>query len=179
VNRLHRNLLAGAAALAVAQAGTAHAAADCDPGMNEMMDDGRPKWTQGVDELTWYNAGDLDPVRRCLRDPRIVVFDQDAIFEEGTVGALNRLLSHVVIGGLAVPALWLWRPYLAGLVGASLYAHVLADLVSTARYGVVVERGADGGRPATDGQSADGAVAPRSDGGRESESQSADANRPE
>ncbi|WP_123536430.1 hypothetical protein [Halosimplex salinum] len=96
--------------------------------------------------LAWYNTGDLRPVRRCLRDPRIVVFDQDAIFDDGTVGALNRLLSHVVVGGLAVPALWLWRPYLAGLVAASLYAHVLADLVSTARNGVVVDR--EGHRPA-------------------------------
>ncbi|WP_436922996.1 hypothetical protein [Halosimplex amylolyticum] len=111
--------------------------------------------------LAWYNAGDLGPVRRCLRDPRIVVFDQDAIFEAGTVGALNRLLSHVVIGGIVVPALWLWQPYLAGLVGASLYAHLLADLVSTTRNGVVVERG-EGGRPADDG------AATRSDGGRES-----------
>jgi len=90
--------------------------------------------------LAWYNTGSLAPVRRCLRDPRIVFLDQSAIFDDGSVGALNRLLSHVVIAGVAVPALWPWRPYVAGLVGASLYAHVLADLVSTTRRGVVVDR---------------------------------------
>ena len=90
--------------------------------------------------LAWYNTGNLTPVRRCLRDPRIVLLDQDAVFDDGSVGALNRLLSHVVIAGVAVPPLWLWRPYVAGLVGVSLYAHVLADLVSTTRRSVVVDR---------------------------------------
>ena len=90
--------------------------------------------------LAWYNTGSLAPVRRCLRDPRIVFLDQSAIFDDGSVGALNRLLSHVVVAGVAVPALWLWRPYVAGLVGASLHVHVLADLVSTTRRGVVVDR---------------------------------------
>jgi len=92
--------------------------------------------------LAWYNTGDLEPVRRCLRDPRIVVVAQEEIFDEGSVGALNRLLSHVVVGGVAVPLLWLRDPYVAGLVATALYAHVLADLVSTARWGVVVERSA-------------------------------------
>ena len=90
--------------------------------------------------LAWYNTGSLTPVRRCLRDPRIVFLDQSAIFDDGSVGALNRLLSHVVVAGVAVPPLWPWRPYVAGLVGASLYAHVLADLVSTTRRSVVVDR---------------------------------------
>ncbi|QLH75917.1 hypothetical protein HZS55_00740 [Halosimplex rubrum] len=92
--------------------------------------------------LAWYNTGSLDPVRRCLRDPRIVFVAQDEIFDEGSVGALNRLLSHVLAGGVAVPLLWLRSPYVAGLVAAALYAHVLADLVSTTRAGVVVERSA-------------------------------------
>ncbi|QLH80246.1 hypothetical protein [Halosimplex pelagicum] len=92
--------------------------------------------------LAWYNTGSLDPVRRCLRDPRIVLVAQDEIFDVGSVGALNRLLSHVVIGGVAVPLLWLRYPYVDGLVAAALYAHVLADLVSTTRAGVVVERSA-------------------------------------
>jgi hypothetical protein len=90
--------------------------------------------------LAWYNTGSLEPVRRCLRDPRIVVAAQTEIFDEGSVGALNRLLSHAVVGGLVVPPLWLSAPYVAGLVAAALYAHVLADLVSTARGGVVVDR---------------------------------------
>lgn len=89
--------------------------------------------------LAWYNTGRLDPVRRCLGDPRIVVLAQDEIFETGTVGAVNRLLSHAVIGGVAVPLAWLASPYLAGVTAASLYAHVLADLVGTARSTVVLD----------------------------------------
>jgi len=84
-------------------------------------------------------GGDWRAVRRCLRDPRIVLVDQDAIFEEGTVGAARRLLSHVFIGGVAVPVVWLASPYLAGLVAVSLYAHVLADLVAMEHNKVVLD----------------------------------------
>jgi hypothetical protein len=78
-------------------------------------------------------GGDWSAVRRCLRDPRILFLDQSAIFERGEVGALERLLSHVVIGGVAVPLVWAVSQYLAGVVAVSLYAHVLADLISTTR----------------------------------------------
>lgn len=83
--------------------------------------------------------GDWSPVRRCLRDPRILVVDQPAIFADGEVGAVERLLSHVVVGGVAVPLVWLVSPYLAGIVAVSLYAHVLADLVDTVRTTVAVD----------------------------------------
>lgn len=83
--------------------------------------------------------GDWGAVVRCLRDPRIVFVDQSAIFEDGEVGAVERLLSHVAIGGVAVPLVWLASPYLAGLVAASLYGHVLADLVATTRESVVLD----------------------------------------
>lgn len=87
-----------------------------------------------------YNAGDWRAVRACLRDPRIVLFDQGAIFEEGVeVDAIERLLTHLVIGGVAVPLIWVASPYLAGLVAATLYAHLLADAVSSARKSVVVD----------------------------------------
>lgn len=84
-------------------------------------------------------GGDWSAVRRCLRNPRILVVDQTAIFADGEVGAIRRLLSHVVIGGVAVPLVWLASPYLAGVVAASLYAHVLADLVETVRATVVFD----------------------------------------
>ncbi|OAQ53633.1 hypothetical protein HTG_05080 [Natrinema mahii] len=45
------------------------------------------------------------------------------------MGILSRLLSHVAIAGLAVPALALASVPLAVVTGAVLYAHLLADLV--------------------------------------------------
>jgi hypothetical protein len=89
--------------------------------------------------LAARRTGGLAAVRRCLRDPKIVVFDQSRIFEDGEVGMLERLLSHVVIGGVAVPLCWLFSPYLAGLVGVTIYAHVLADLVADTRNAVVLD----------------------------------------
>ncbi|MFC6724189.1 hypothetical protein ACFQE1_07330 [Halobium palmae] len=74
-------------------------------------------------------TGGWDPIRRCLRDPRIVLFDQGEIFEEGEVGVTNRLLSHVVIAGLLVGALAVVDPFLAAFVALVLYFHLLADLV--------------------------------------------------
>ena len=87
-----------------------------------------------------YRTGNWEATMRCLRDPRIVFLDQSRIFRPGEVGSLPRLLSHAVIAGAAVPALWVWRPYVAGLVAAALYAHVLADLVAGTRESVVVKR---------------------------------------
>lgn len=89
--------------------------------------------------LAWQRTGSLAAVRRCLRDPTIVFLDQDAIFVEGEVGAIRRLLSHAVVGGVAVPLCWLHSPYLTGLVATAVYAHVLADLWATNRDRVAVE----------------------------------------
>jgi len=74
-------------------------------------------------------TGDWDAVRFCLADPRAAVVDQSAIFDPGDVGVLSRLLSHVAIAGLAVPAIALASVPLAIVTGAVLYAHLLADLV--------------------------------------------------
>jgi tagatose-1,6-bisphosphate aldolase non-catalytic subunit AgaZ/GatZ len=86
-----------------------------------------------------YNAGDWRALGACLRDPRMVLFDQGAIFGASEVDAVERLVTHLVIGGVAVALLWLASPYLAVLVAATLYAHVLADVVSTARSAVVLD----------------------------------------
>jgi hypothetical protein len=81
------------------------------------------------------NTGDWGAVRRCIRSPALVFVDQGAIFEEGEVGVIRRLLSHVVLGGAlvgllaALAPLPLLSPFLAGFVGLVLYFHLLADLL--------------------------------------------------
>ncbi|SEQ41501.1 hypothetical protein [Natrinema salaciae] len=76
-----------------------------------------------------FKTGHWDAVRFCLSHPATAVGDQSAIFEPGDVGVLSRLLSHVVIGGVAVPVLAALSVPLAIVTGAVLYAHLLADLV--------------------------------------------------
>ncbi|MFB6176997.1 MAG: hypothetical protein ABEI99_07630 [Halobaculum sp.] len=72
-------------------------------------------------------------LRRGLARPRRLLFAQDELFADGEVGVLHRLLSHVVLGGVAVSVLGLLAPSLALVVGVSLYAHVLADLLADVR----------------------------------------------
>lgn len=79
--------------------------------------------------LARVNTGSWRAVRYCLRHPRAVFVDQRSIFEDGDVGVLKRLLSHVVVGGVLVTALAVVLPYLAVVSAATLYAHLLADLV--------------------------------------------------
>lgn len=75
------------------------------------------------------NTGEWTAVRRCLRDPRIVFAEQNAIFDTGDVGTLRRLLSHVVLGGLAVAGLLLVDVFLAVFTALVLYTHLFCDLV--------------------------------------------------
>lgn len=75
------------------------------------------------------NTGDWSALETCLRTPTLVFLDQDAIFEEGEIGELRRLLSHAVAIGLVVPLTWIADPFVGGLTAAVLYLHVLADLV--------------------------------------------------
>jgi (2Fe-2S) ferredoxin len=75
------------------------------------------------------NTGEWRALRRCLRDPTLVVRDQGAIFEAGEVGVIRRLLSHVVLGGALVGLLALRAPFLAAFVALVLYFHLLADLL--------------------------------------------------
>ncbi|WP_089698747.1 hypothetical protein [Halogranum gelatinilyticum] len=49
------------------------------------------------------------------------------------MGVLRRLLSHVVLGGLAVGGLVLVDGFLAVFVGLVLYVHLLSDLVADVR----------------------------------------------
>ncbi|ELY59914.1 hypothetical protein [Natronolimnohabitans innermongolicus] len=73
-------------------------------------------------------TGSWDAVRFCLTNPTAAVADQRRIFERGDVGVLSRLLSHLVIIGLVVPAAALWSVPLAALVGGVLYAHLVSDV---------------------------------------------------
>ncbi|WP_262178963.1 hypothetical protein [Haloarcula laminariae] len=83
--------------------------------------------------VAWYNTGEPRAIRYCLRHPRAVFTDQAAIFHEYELGKLDRLLSHVLIGGPLVAALWVLAPPLALLAAATLYAHVVADLAQDIR----------------------------------------------
>ncbi len=90
--------------------------------------------------VAWYNTGDPRAIRYCLRNPRAVFTDQASIFRECELGRLDRLLSHMLIGGPLVAALWALSPALAALAAVTLYVHVVADLYQDIRD----VRGSDG-----------------------------------
>jgi hypothetical protein len=83
--------------------------------------------------LARFNDGDWRATRRLLRNPRLALFEQSGIFEEGQISPLQRLLSHVVVTGLLVGTLALVDPFLAVFTAVVLYAHVLADLYADNR----------------------------------------------
>ena len=83
--------------------------------------------------VAWYNTGDPRAIRYCLRNPRAVFTDQASIFHEYELGKLDRLLSHMLVGGPLVAALWVLNPTLALLATATLYVHVVADLFQDIR----------------------------------------------
>ena len=83
--------------------------------------------------VAWYNTGDPRAIRYCLRHPRAVFTDQGSIFRPHEISKLDRLLSHMLIGGPLVAVLWVVSPTLAALAAAALYVHVVADLVQDIR----------------------------------------------
>ncbi|MDS0260047.1 hypothetical protein NDI56_11645 [Haloarcula sp. S1CR25-12] len=83
--------------------------------------------------VAWYNTGDPRAIRYCLRHPRAVFTDQGSIFEPYEISKLDRLLSHMLIGGPLVAALWVPAPALAVLAAVTLYVHVVADLAQDIR----------------------------------------------
>jgi Na+(H+)/acetate symporter ActP len=83
--------------------------------------------------VAWYKTGETRAIRYCLCNPRAVVLDQDSIFAADDLGKLDRLLSHLLIAGPLAAALWLFDPATALLVAATLYVHVVADLVHDIR----------------------------------------------
>ena len=83
--------------------------------------------------VAWYNTGDPRAIRYCLRNPRAVFTDWASIFHEYEPGTLDRLLSHMLIGGPLVAVLWVLAPTMAVLAAVTLWAHVVADLYQDIR----------------------------------------------
>ncbi len=75
-----------------------------------------------------HKTGHWGAVRRCLSAPSVPFVDQDRIFEQGDVGILSRLLSHLVIAGGSVAVLVAVSVPLATLTAVVLYAHVCCDV---------------------------------------------------
>lgn len=90
--------------------------------------------------LALLNAGTTRPIRRVLRRPRIAVLDQDDIFDDTDLTHTQRLLSHALLGGVAVGGLWPVSRYWALVVGVTIYVHVLADLVADVRAEKALDR---------------------------------------
>lgn len=80
-----------------------------------------------------YNTGEWRALEYLLSNPRRALADQSTIFDPEEIDAFERLLSHAVVVGVAVPATWLVDPALGLATGVTLYGHVLADLVADVR----------------------------------------------
>lgn len=73
-------------------------------------------------------------LRRVIERPSIVFLDQESIFDEGEVGPVDRLASHVLIGAVGAGLLWLFGlSYWAGVVVVTLLVHLVADVYESAR----------------------------------------------
>jgi hypothetical protein len=79
------------------------------------------------------NRGDWANLGAVLADPRLAVAGQREIFAPGDVWRDQRLLSHVLLAGALTGGAWLAGPFPALATGASLYAHVAADLAADVR----------------------------------------------
>ena len=79
------------------------------------------------------NRGDWSNLTRCLRSPSQVFIDQASIFERGDIWRDQRLLSHLLIGGVLIGLVWFISEYLAFVTAVTIYTHVIADLYSDTR----------------------------------------------
>lgn len=80
------------------------------------------------------NTGSWNNLRRVIRNPRLVFFDQSSIFDTLDVWAEDRLISHLLLGGTGVIFFWVvGQPYWAGVAAATLYIHLLADVYDDQR----------------------------------------------
>lgn len=79
------------------------------------------------------NRGDWTNLWRCVRDPSRPFLAQETIFDRGDVWRDQRLLSHLVLGGLLVGGLWPLDWYWAFATALAVYTHVLSDLYSDGR----------------------------------------------
>ncbi|WP_227353749.1 hypothetical protein [Haladaptatus salinisoli] len=79
--------------------------------------------------LTRFRTGDWHHLRACLADPPAAFGDQDWVFEDIDDMEHERILSHVLLGGLLVGGLAVLSPAVAVFTAVVLYFHVLADLL--------------------------------------------------
>jgi hypothetical protein len=80
-----------------------------------------------------FRNGDWLALRRVVTAPHLIVTDPDRIFEGSRLHPLDRLLADVLIGGIVSLGACLQWPALGVVLGASLYVHLVADLVSDVR----------------------------------------------
>ena len=80
------------------------------------------------------NTGNWDALSGVVRNPRRAVFDQRNVFDEGEdMTRIQRLFSHVVLGGVLVAILYPLSAYAALVSAVVLYVHVLSDLYQDVR----------------------------------------------
>lgn len=85
--------------------------------------------------LARLNQGDWRALTRGLRNPRLLVLDQDQLFDVDALWARQRLLSHAIIGSVLVGGLvaagsrFALAPWVGLVAAVTLWVHLLADLV--------------------------------------------------
>lgn len=79
------------------------------------------------------NRGDWTNLRRCLRRPTRAFLAQSDIFDRGDVHRDQRLLSHLLLGGVLTTAASLLATQWAVAAAVTVYVHVLADLYADIR----------------------------------------------
>ena len=78
--------------------------------------------------IAWYNAGEPRAIRAGLSNRRLLVLDQDQLFEDDEVSSQERLLTHALVAGALTPATWLLSPVLGVATAVTLYVHLLSDI---------------------------------------------------
>jgi len=76
------------------------------------------------------NRGDWKNVRRCLQEPSLLLRGQTSIFDWGDLWRDQRLLSHLLTGGILVGGIWPLHRYWAFGIAVTVYTHLVADLYS-------------------------------------------------
>jgi hypothetical protein len=81
-----------------------------------------------------YHAGDWSHLRRCVTDPVFAFTQQEQVFDGVDTRTLEvqRLLSHLLLGGALVGVLAAFEPVYAVFTAVVLYVHVVADLLRDA-----------------------------------------------
>jgi len=75
-----------------------------------------------------FNRGDWKNARRCLQNPSLIFVSQQAIFDSGDLWRDQRLLSHLIIGGMLTTSFLMIDLYWALGTGMTVYIHILSDL---------------------------------------------------